>query len=72
LDLLRKRKLDAKNKKTKINPSDKNDVTESTDEICDLAEPSEVPSDGHGEILSNPTQVSSQDPTQENSQVTGL
>ncbi|EFX65656.1 hypothetical protein DAPPUDRAFT_117099 [Daphnia pulex] len=37
LDLLRKRKLDAKDKKTTINPSDKNDVTESTDEICDLA-----------------------------------
>jgi hypothetical protein len=72
LDLLRKRKLDAKDKNTKINPSDKNKVNESTDEICDLAEPSEVPSDGHGEMLPNPTQVSSQDPPQDNAQVTGL
>jgi hypothetical protein len=72
LDLLRKRKLDAKEKKTKINPSEKNDVSESRDEICDLEEPSVVPSDGHGEIIPIPTQVSSQDPPQENSQVTGL
>jgi hypothetical protein len=56
----------------KINSSDKNDVYESTDEICNFAEPSEVPSDGHGEILPNPTQVSFQDLPQENSQFTGL
>jgi hypothetical protein len=56
----------------KINSSDKNDVYESTDEICNFAEPSEVPSDGHGEILPNPTQVSFQDLPQENLQFTGL
>ena len=50
----------------------KNDVSESRDEICDLEEPSEVPSDRHGEILPNPTQVSSQDPPQDNAQVTGF
>jgi hypothetical protein len=69
---LPKWKLDVQDKKTKVNPSDKNDVSELQDEICYLAEPSEVPSNGHGEILPNPTQFSSQDPPQENSQVTGL
>jgi hypothetical protein len=76
LDLLRKRKLDAKDKlanKTKINSSDKNVDSESMEKICDLAEPSKILSDGHGDyILPNSAQVASQDPPQDNSQVTGL
>jgi len=42
------------------------------EKICDLAEPSKILSDGHGDILPNSAQVASQDPPQDNSQVTGL